>query len=100
MVYYTAMELEQRAMEIIERAEKEIAALASEAAAQRDYVRASLLLALAQRTRDAARPIAAATANPAKGNGVVAAGEESVPAPSTARLRASPPTPARSSARV
>lgn len=95
----SVMELEQRAMEIIERAEKEIAALASEAAAERDYARASMLLALAQRTRDAARPIAAAS-NPAKGNGAVAPAEQSTLAASTSRPSALPPTPARSSNRV
>ncbi len=90
------MELDQRATEVIERAEKEIAALASDAAAQRDYGRASMLLALAQQIRDAAHPIAA-TSNSSKGNGAVLGSAKIGP---VTRPPASRVAPARASART
>jgi hypothetical protein len=50
------MDFDRRSQEIIEGAEKALAALAAEAASERDYPRASMLLGLAQRVAGTLRP--------------------------------------------
>lgn len=66
------MDFDRRLKEIVEGAEKAVAALAAEAASQRDYARAGMLLAVAQRIEQSGRLPAAARVqhfNPAVGNG-------------------------------
>lgn len=58
------MDLDRQANEIIEEAEKKLATLASEAAARREYGRASTFLAMAQRVADAGRSNGSATVAP------------------------------------
>jgi hypothetical protein len=50
------MDFDRRAQEIVEGAEKALAVLAAEAASERDYPRASMLLGLAQRVAGTLRP--------------------------------------------
>jgi hypothetical protein len=50
------MDVTERVQAIIERAEKELAALAAEAAGERDYANAGMLLGLAQRVAATLRP--------------------------------------------
>ena len=50
------MDFDRRAQDVIEGAEKALAALAAEAASERDYPRASMLLGLAQRVAGTVRP--------------------------------------------
>ncbi len=62
MLYFRYMDLERRTAEIIEGAEKALAELAAQAAAARDYSRATALLAIAQRIAEAGKPAEAVRA--------------------------------------